>query len=63
MNREQLLKYGIEVFNSETNKFSSWLLKSNFSLGGAVPNDLLDSEEGLKQVKKCLDRIEYGNFC
>lgn len=62
MNREKVLKYGIEVFNGETDKFSSWLLKSNTSLGGAVPNNLLETEQGLKQVKNCLDRIEFGNF-
>lgn len=61
-NREKVLKYGIEVFNSETTKFSNWLFKPNYSLGGAVPNDLLETEEGVKQVKNCLDRIEFGNF-
>lgn len=63
LNREKLLKYGIEVFNSEINKFSNWLFKPNYSLGGAIPNDLLETEEGLKQVKNCLDKIENGIFC
>lgn len=62
MNREKVLKYGLEVFNGEIDKFSNWLLKSNFSLGGVVPNELLETEEGVRQVKYCLDRIEFDNF-
>ena len=62
LNREKLLKYWLELFNGETDKFSNWLLKSNFSLGGAIPNELLETEDGVRQVKYCLDRIEFGNF-
>lgn len=62
MNREKLLKYGIQVFNGELNKFSNWLLKENISLGDKIPNELLETEEGRREVKNCLDRIEYGNF-
>jgi putative toxin-antitoxin system antitoxin component (TIGR02293 family) len=62
MNREKLLKYGIEVFNSEIDKFSNWLTKPNHSLGGKAPNSLLDTPQGIREVKNCLDRIEYGNF-
>ena len=61
-NREKLLKYGIEVFNSEIDKFSNWLLKPNVSLDGKIPNELLETTEGIKEVKSCLDRIEYGIF-
>ena len=61
-NREKVLKYGIEVFNNEISKFSNWLTKPNFSLGGAVPNDLLQTEEGIKQVEECLTKINYGIF-
>lgn len=62
MNREPLLKYGIEVFNNEIDKFSSWLLKPNRALGDKIPNDLLQTSEGRVEVKNILDRIEYGNF-
>ena len=62
MNREKVLKYGIKVFNGELDKFSRWLLKTNMSLGGKIPNELLGSEEGLREVKNCLDRIEYSIY-
>ena len=62
MNREKLLKYGIEVFNRELDKFSNWLLQANTYLGGKIPNELLETDEGRREVKNCLDRIEYGNF-
>jgi len=62
MSREKVLIYGIQVFNGELDKLSNWLLKPNPSLGGKTPNDLMGTEEGLKEVKNCLDRIEFGNF-
>lgn len=62
MNREQVLKYGIEVFNNEIDKFSRWLLKPNRGLGDKIPNDLLKTLEGRAEVKNILDKIEYGNF-
>ena len=61
-NREKVLKYGIEVFNGELEKFSNWLLKPNHSLNGAIPNELLETENGIRQVKSCLDKINYGTF-
>ncbi len=62
MNREKLLKYGIQVFNGELEKFSNWLLKPNAYLGNKIPNELLETDEGCKLVRHCLDRIEYCNF-
>ena len=62
MNKQEVLKYGISVFNKEGVKFSRWLTKPNLSLGNKTPNELLESEEGLREVKNCLDRIEYGTF-
>lgn len=56
-NRERVLKYGIEVFNGDLEKFSNWLLKENISLGGAVPNELLKTEKGIKQVKILLTNL------
>jgi uncharacterized protein (DUF2384 family) len=61
--REKVLKYGIQVFNGEIEKFSNWLLKKNFYLGGAIPNELLNTEEGIKKVRNYLGKIEFGNFC
>ena len=63
MDREKLLKYGIQVFNGELEKFSNWLLKPNMSLGNQIPNELIQTVEGLREVKNCLDKIENGNFC
>lgn len=60
LNREKLLKYGLEVFNRETDKFSNWLLKTNISLGGVKPIDLLDTEDGRKEVKNCLDKLNIS---
>lgn len=58
----ELLDYGTEVFNTEEDKFNRWLRKPNLSLGGVAPEDLLDSATGIQEVRKCLNRIEYGNF-
>ncbi len=56
MNREKLLKYGIEVFNGELDKFSSWLLKPNRSLNDKTPNEFLETEEGIRVVRDLLNR-------
>lgn len=58
----ELIDYGIEVFNSEEEKFQRWLKKNNQSLGGHSPESLLDTVTGIDEVKFCLNRIEYGNF-
>lgn len=61
MNKEEILQYGLMVFNNETDKFERWLEKKNGYLE-FPPKEMLETEEGLKQVKICLDRIEYGFF-
>lgn len=61
-NREKVLKYGIEVFNKDLDKFSNWLLKSNTFLEGKTPNELLLTSEGIIKVKNCLERINFANF-
>lgn len=58
----ELVDYGIEVFNGESEKFLLWLDKNNISLGGVTPKSLFDSLTGIQEVRKCLDRIEYSNF-
>ncbi len=58
--REKLLKYGIEVFNGELSKFSTWLLQANTYLGGKIPNELLETDEGIRQVRNCLNKL---NIC
>lgn len=58
----ELIEYGIEVFDNEEEKFQHWISRPNLSLGGVTPNSLLDSMTGIREVKGCLDRIEYGNM-
>lgn len=58
----ELVDYGLDVFNGESEKFLSWLDRINLSLGGVTPKSLFDSMTGIQEVRKCLDRIEHGNF-
>lgn len=58
----ELLTYGFDVFNQEDEKFLRWLKKPNPSLGGQLPETLLDTFIGIEQVKTCLDQLEYGSF-
>lgn len=61
MKKEEVLKFGLQVFNNENIKFNRWLKKRNEYLG-APPENLLETDLGIKQVKDCLNRIEYGNL-
>lgn len=58
----EILDYGLEVFNQESQKFYSWLKKPNQSLGNVAPVSLFDSQTGIQEVKNCLNRLEYGNM-
>lgn len=58
----ELIDFGNEVFNQETEKFQRWLKKPNLSLGGNSPESFLDTVTGLQEVRNALNRIEYGNF-
>lgn len=58
----ELLDFGLDVFNNETEKFQRWLKKSNISLGNVTPESLFDSLTGIQEVKNCLNRLEYGNL-
>lgn len=62
MNKEELLQYGLEVFNNEEVKFQRWLDKPNLSLSDKIPRFLLLSDKGCKEVLNCLNRMEFGNF-
>jgi acyl carrier protein len=58
---EEAIAYAKEVFeNDETAQ--KWLKRPNRALGGKIPYDLLDTEEGREQVYKLLGRIEYGVY-
>lgn len=43
-------------------KAGIWLLRPNRALGQAVPFEMLDTDEGTRQVEAVLGRIEYGVF-
>ncbi len=58
----ELYEFGLAVFNGESEKFQRWLRKANISLGGTAPDSLFDSLTGINEVKKALNRIEYGNM-
>lgn len=58
----ELLEYGLEVFNNESDKFQRWLQKPNISLGAVKPESLFDSVTGILEVKNALNRLEYGQF-
>jgi uncharacterized protein (DUF2384 family) len=60
--QEELMDYGIEVFNNEEDKFQRWMNKPNDSLDKNTPESLLDSIVGIQEVRNCLNRIEFGNF-
>jgi len=62
MNKQELLEYGLMVFNNEEDKFQHWLSTHVPALGNMIPNELLDSIEGLKLVENLLHRIEYGVY-
>ncbi|VAW11310.1 hypothetical protein MNBD_BACTEROID03-279 [hydrothermal vent metagenome] len=57
----ELYDFGLLVFNKESEKFQRWLRKPNISLGGSTPDNLFDSLTGIHEVKKALNRLEYGN--
>jgi len=58
----ELLDFGLDVFNSEKEKFQGWLQKPNISLGGVKPESLFDSLTGIQEVRNSLNRLEYGNL-
>lgn len=58
----ELLDFGLDVFNNETEKFQRWLKKTNISLGDVPPESLFDSLTGIQEVRNALNRLEYGNM-
>jgi putative toxin-antitoxin system antitoxin component (TIGR02293 family) len=58
----ELIDFGIDVFNNEEEKFQRWLKKPNLSMGGITPESMLDTITGINEVRNCLNRIEFGNF-
>lgn len=59
---QELIDYGIEVFDNDKKKFQSWLKNPNLAMGGVTPESLFDTNTGIAEVKKELARIDYGIF-
>lgn len=59
---QEIINYGLEVFNNEEDKFYRWLDKPNISLNNKIPKMLLLSDKGCKEVLQCLNRIKTGNY-
>lgn len=57
-----LIDFGLEVFNQEEEKFQRWLKKPNLSLAGNSPESMLDTITGINEVRFSLNRIEYGSL-
>lgn len=58
----ELLKYGLEVFNQDSDAFHRWLTKSNAYLSGYTPESLFDTLTGIREVYNTLQSIDFGNF-
>jgi putative toxin-antitoxin system antitoxin component (TIGR02293 family) len=58
----ELIDYGLEVFNNEEEKFQRWLKKPNLSIGGNSPETMIDTITGINEVKFSLNRLEFGNL-
>lgn len=58
----ELIDFGLEVFNNEVEKFQRWLKKPNLTIGGNSPESLLDTVTGINEVRFSLNRIEFGNL-
>jgi putative toxin-antitoxin system antitoxin component (TIGR02293 family) len=58
----ELIDYGLEVFNNEEEKFQRWLKKPNLSIGGSTPENMLDTLTGINEVRFSLNRLEFGNL-
>ena len=59
--RDDVLACAIEVLETPDNA-NQWLNSPIPALGGKVPADLLDTDEGVKSVLAILTRIEYGVY-
>ena len=62
MNKREILKYGLSVFNNEKDKFRRWLNSPIIALNGRKPVELFGSQAELNEIKQILDKIEYGIY-
>jgi len=60
MNKEEIIEYGISVFEKE-NIFLDWIMLPNKALNGLVPYDLLNTKDSYK-VMDIIGRIKHGIY-
>lgn len=58
---ERIVALAERVFG-DPDKAHRWLRRPNRALNGAAPVDLLESENGAREVEQLLGRVEYGMF-
>lgn len=58
---QELLELAIKVFGSRE-MAEEWFSKPAYGLGGAIPEQYAQAENGEEEVKKLLGRIEHGIF-
>lgn len=56
-----IYEHAVEVLEHSDSAWN-WLKRPNPALGGVVPLDLLETDEGAAQVDTILGRIEYGVY-
>jgi len=61
MNKEEIIEYGISVFEKES-IFLDWLMTPNKSLNGLIPYELLNNEDNYKILTDILQKIEQNIY-
>lgn len=59
--RARILAHAVEILESDSNA-RHWLEAPNRALGGQIPEKLLGTESGAREVEEILCRIEHGVF-
>lgn len=60
MDKSEVLKYGLIVFDGDEKSFNVWLNSEVPALEMKRPITLLDSEDGTRKVMDQLIRMEYS---
>lgn len=58
----QIYSAAVNLFEGDQEAAEAWLKAPAPSLGGQKPIDLLNTEEGKRQVLDLINRIEYGVY-
>lgn len=60
-NKRDLISYAVKVLGC-SKKAHSWLYKPNKAMGNTVPQAIMHTEEGRKEIEEILGRIEHGIY-